>query len=229
MRRRRAARHAALADPLRLKITEMLMVSDLASAELRSRLGVSSNLLAHHLGALERPGLVSRRRSEGDRRRSYVRLEPAAWEMLGAVAAMLPPERLVFVCTGNSARSPFAAGLWNTSAAKRRAGAEVLPASSAGTCPAAASEMAVSVARKYGVDLASHTPRRVEGLRAGDLVIAVCDRAHEQLSAWEPPRGNGWRQHHWSVPNPGGSGTQSAYEASFEELTQRLTTLARII
>lgn len=63
----RAARHAALADPLRLRITDLVMDSDLSSSELREALGVSSNLLAHHLGVLERAGVVDRLHSEGDR------------------------------------------------------------------------------------------------------------------------------------------------------------------
>jgi ArsR family transcriptional regulator, arsenate/arsenite/antimonite-responsive transcriptional repressor / arsenate reductase (thioredoxin) len=35
-----------------------------------------SNLLAHHLRVLEEAGLVTRHRSEGDKRRSYLRLVP---------------------------------------------------------------------------------------------------------------------------------------------------------
>lgn len=220
----------------------MLMVSDLSSSELRRRLGISSNLLAHHLSALERPALVSRRRSEGDRRRSYVRLQAEAWEMLSTpevpVRLIGPaegraeaevPERIVFVCTGNSARSPFAAALWNDGAEKTRA--PELRASSAGTHPAPApSEKAVRTAGNYGVDLSSHTPRRVEGLSAGDLVIAVCDRAHEELTASEGHRRRrSWVQHHWSVPNPGSVGTEAAYESSFEELAHRLRALARTL
>lgn len=220
----------------------MLMVSDLSSSELQQRLGVSSNLLAHHLSALERRGLVSRRRSEGDQRRSYARLEPEAWGMLSvpevSIRLIRPapgkagaevPERIVFVCTGNSARSPFAAALWNNGAGRARTPG--LKASSAGTHPAPApSERAVRTAESHGVDLSSHVPRQVEDLSAGDLVIAVCDRAHEELTDSSRQRGRGtWAQHHWSVPNPGSVDTEAAYDSSFAELAHRLSNLTRAL
>ena len=72
----RAARHAALGDPVRLAIVDELSVSDRAPVELRRRLGMESNLLAHHLDVLERVGLIERSRSSGDGRRRYVHLVP---------------------------------------------------------------------------------------------------------------------------------------------------------
>ena len=52
----RAARHAALGDPVRLAIVDELAVSDLAPVELHERIGIASNLLAHHLDVLETRG-----------------------------------------------------------------------------------------------------------------------------------------------------------------------------
>ena len=78
----RAARHAALGDPVRLAIVDELSVSDRAPVELRRRLGIESNLLAHHLDVLERVGLIERSRSSGDGRRRYVHLVPDALEGL---------------------------------------------------------------------------------------------------------------------------------------------------
>ncbi|MGB3374019.1 MAG: winged helix-turn-helix domain-containing protein, partial [Microbacterium sp.] len=68
----RARRHAALAEPVRLRIMDLLVRSDLSPTELGRRLGLASNLLAHHLNVLEAEGLLRRGRSEGDGRRSYV-------------------------------------------------------------------------------------------------------------------------------------------------------------
>src|ERR1035438_10307374 len=125
----RAAVHAALADPARLLITDTLAVGDVSPSELAAMLGMPSNLLAHHLHVLEQTGLLTRRRSEGDRRRSYLRLVPGALDSLSR-----PPSRrarrVLFVCTANSARSHLAAALW------RRA--SKVPAASAGTHPAVA-------------------------------------------------------------------------------------------
>lgn len=66
----RAARHAALADVTRLAVVDLLALQDASPREIAERLGLGSNLLAHHLAVLERAGLVERRRSEADRRRS---------------------------------------------------------------------------------------------------------------------------------------------------------------
>ena len=73
---RRAALHAALGDPGRLTIVDTLAWGEASPGELAARLGMTSNLLAHHLRVLEEVGLVTRHRSEGDRRRSYVALAP---------------------------------------------------------------------------------------------------------------------------------------------------------
>ena len=72
----RAARHAALGDPVRLAIVDELAVSDRAPVELRRLVGIESNLLAHHLDVLEAVGLIGRSRSSGDGRRRYVHLLP---------------------------------------------------------------------------------------------------------------------------------------------------------
>jgi ArsR family transcriptional regulator, arsenate/arsenite/antimonite-responsive transcriptional repressor / arsenate reductase (thioredoxin) len=92
-------------------------------------LSMPSNLLAHHLRVLEEAGIVTRRRSDGDRRRTYLRLVPGALDSL-AGPGLRPARRVLFVCTANSARSHLAAALW------RRA--SKVPAASAGTHPAAA-------------------------------------------------------------------------------------------
>ena len=108
---RRAAVHAALADPARLRITDALGDGDASPKELAAMLAMPSNLLAHHLHVLEQAGIITRRRSEGDRRRTYLQLIPGALESLAAPAARAAL-RVLFVCTANSARSHLAAALW---------------------------------------------------------------------------------------------------------------------
>src|SRR3954447_16207599 len=124
---RRAALHAALADPGRLPVVDLLSRGDASPSELADELSMPSNLLAHHVNVLVEKGLVERTRSEGDRRRTYLRLLPTE---LGPFTAALPrPARVLFVCTANSARSHLAAALWRD--------ASTIPAVSAGTHPAA--------------------------------------------------------------------------------------------
>ena len=199
--------HAALADPARLLITDALAEGDASPSALASLLEMPSNLLAHHLGVLEQAGLVSRRRSEGDRRRTYLRLVPGA---LDAVAR--PPartaRRVLFVCTANSARSHLAAALW------RRA--SEIPAASAGTHPAAAIEPgAIAAAGRHHLPLRRLRPRHIDQVRQdGDLVVTVCDMAREELG--------GLAAVHWSVPDPVPAGDPGSFDAALADLSQRV-------
>src|SRR3989337_1300266 len=70
----RAGVHAALADPARLAVVDLLCVGDASPSELQAALDLPSNLLAHHLRVLQHAGVIERSRSEGDRRRTYLRL-----------------------------------------------------------------------------------------------------------------------------------------------------------
>lgn len=213
----RAARHAALADQLRLRIIDLLAFGDRSPGELRAVLGVSSNLLAHHLGVLEREGLIRRSRSAGDARRSYVTRVEAALRSLAAAPSVTPPitaatERVLFVCTGNSARSPVAAALWSR--------VSTIPACSAGTAPASrTSSRMIAVAKLHGVDISSHTPRDIrQTITDQDVVVTVCDRASERLGLPDSV--------HWSVPNPGESDRSDAYTRAFDELAARVLQMA---
>lgn len=207
---RRAASHAAFSDPARLAVVELLARGDSSPSELARELGMPSNLLAHHVNVLVERGLVERTRSEGDRRRTYLRLRPAD---LGLTSAPLPrPGRLLFVCTANSARSHLAVALWER--------ASDVPADSAGTHPAAAvAPGALAAADRHGLDLRGRTPQRVEDARRdGDLVVTVCDRAHEEVG----PVGDV----HWSVPDPVAVGTDEAFDRAVDELRRRVALLA---
>jgi protein-tyrosine-phosphatase len=208
---RRAVVHAALADPARLAITDALADGDASPSELAGMLAMPSNLLAHHLKVLEETGLVARHRSEGDRRRTYLRLVPG---VLGALAG--PPgraaRRVVFVCTANSARSHLAAALW------RRA--SPVPALSAGTRPAERIHPgAVDAAGRHQLPLPRLRPRPLSDvLHDGDLVVTVCDLAHEELGAQAAV--------HWSVPDPVPAGDPGSFDAALTELDRRVTRLA---
>ena len=56
----RAALHAALGDPARLRVVDLLRRGDASPSELSSSLSMPSNLLAFHLGALESAGPEAR-------------------------------------------------------------------------------------------------------------------------------------------------------------------------
>lgn len=209
--RQRARLHAALGEPARLAIVDRLLLGDASPTEIGRDLGLPSNLLAHHVKLLEQAGVVERTRSEGDHRRTYLRLRPAVLAGLVPVAARTAP-RVVFVCTRNSARSQLAAALWREHSS--------VPAASAGTHPARqVHPRAVAVARSAGLSLAgARTAEVADVLREDDLVVAVCDNAHEEL-------GPGQRLH-WSVPDPARVGTEAAFTRAFTELADRVDRLA---
>src|SRR2546430_987935 len=109
----RARVHAALGEPARLAIVDALALGDASPGEIGTALGLPTNLLAHHLNVLTEAGIIERSRSEGDRRRSYLRLRPQALATLtpAHLQPVEPVARVVFVCTHNSARSQLAAAL----------------------------------------------------------------------------------------------------------------------
>lgn len=211
----RAAVHAALGDPARLAVVDELLLGDRSPSELGAALHMPSNLLAHHLGVLQREGLIERRRSEADGRRTYVRLAPST------LAALVPPAtvaaaRVVFVCTHNSARSQLAAAVWS-----RRS---PVPVASAGTHPAPrVHRRAISVARRHGLRLAGARTAPVEAVvRPGDLVVAVCDSAYEELGATR-------ERLHWSVPDPVRVGTDAAFEGAYQDVAERVGRLVTAV
>ncbi|MEU8088811.1 helix-turn-helix domain-containing protein [Micromonospora sp. NPDC049101] len=108
----RARIHAALGDPARLAIVDALTLGDASPGEIAHDLQMPTNLVAHHVKVLTEAGLVVRGRSEGDRRRTYLRLRPEARTALHP-APLTGVGRVVFVCTRNSARSQLAAALWS--------------------------------------------------------------------------------------------------------------------
>ncbi|MBT9605161.1 helix-turn-helix domain-containing protein [Microbacterium sp.] len=207
----RAARHAALGDPSRLRIVDLLTLGDLSPSEIRATLGLPSNLVAHHLNVLESVGMVERSRSEADRRRSYVRLTEAALADL-APGRTERAQRVVFVCTANSARSQLAAALWATHS--------TIPAASGGTHPAERiAPGAVATAERHALALPGAVPQDLGSVLAdSDFVITVCDTAHEEIGV----TGN----LHWSIPDPVRTGTDDAFDSAYAELERRITELA---
>jgi protein-tyrosine-phosphatase len=206
----RARCFAALGDPLRLAIVDDLASSDRSPGELASRHRLASNLLAHHLGVLERAGLIERVVSSGDARRRYVRLVHHALAGLD-VGIARPEGPVLFVCTHNSARSQLAAALWS------RTGSAAI---SAGTHPAERVHRgAVAAAARAGIDLSAARPRRLDEIDdEPGLVVTVCDRAHEELE----PEPSWW---HWSIPDPVDDPSAAAFDHALATLETRIETV----
>jgi protein-tyrosine-phosphatase/DNA-binding transcriptional ArsR family regulator len=205
------------AHPLRWQLLAELAQSDYRVRELMSRVDQPQNLISYHLRLLREGGLVTARRSNFDGRDSYYHLDlDRCAETLTASGAALHPvlrrhatspippvERLrsrrnavLFVCTGNSARSPIAEALL------RHYTAGHVAVTSAGTRPKPALHPnAVRVLReRFGIDISGQRPRHLEALtgREFDHVITLCDRAREAC----PEFPDHPRRIHWSIPDP---------------------------
>jgi arsenate reductase len=121
------------------------------------------------------------------------------------------PLRVLFVCTGNSARSQIAETILN------RVGRGRFVADSAGAEPAArVNPYAVEVLERYGYFWTGHQPR---GLAAAeqqewDFLITVCDRAKETCPIFpgQPVIA------HWGMPDPAGvTGSEEAKRRAFDD------------
>ncbi len=127
-------------------------------------------------------------------------------------------KRVLFVCTGNRARSQMAEGLLRHLAGDR------FHAYSAGTDPKGLSALAVDVMREIGVDIHGHRSKSVEEFAGQrfDYVVTVCDNARERCPVF--PEGT---QIHWSVEDPvagevRGEPAPDAFRAARDELRTRI-------
>lgn len=209
----RARIFAALGDTHRLAIADELSRSDRTSAELVDLVGIPSNLLAHHLKVLEEAGLLERRRSEGDGRHRYLVLRPSSITI--GEPSHRPRRAVLFVCKSNSARSQFAAALWQARTGQR--------AQSAGHAPGSkVHPLAIRAAGEHGLDLTGAKPKGFQQVMGNpDLVVTVCDVANEGDIPFSVER------NHWSIPDPVTDGRIGAFRSAFEEILIRVERLRK--
>jgi ArsR family transcriptional regulator, arsenate/arsenite/antimonite-responsive transcriptional repressor / arsenate reductase (thioredoxin) len=224
------------AHPLRWRLLRELASSDRRVGELCKLTGERQSLVSYHLRRLRDGALVRSRRSNWDGRDTYYVLDLARCdEELALAGASLHPAlapaahsgeqhprtgvRVLFLCTGNSARSQMAEAL------TEQLSGGVISAASAGSHPKPIRAEAVRVMGEHGIDL---TGRRSKHLNefAGqhfDYVISLCDRVREVC----PEFPGGPALIHWSVPDPareavsGGAGL-AAFAAVAGELRTRI-------
>jgi arsenate reductase (thioredoxin) len=131
--------------------------------------------------------------------------------------------RVLFLCTGNSARSQMAEGLLNSKGKGR------FHAESAGSRPAErVNPHAIETLREYGVPWTGRPPRSIDGLEQErwDFVITVCDRAKESCPIFpgQPVMA------HWGMPDPAAvagdaAATRAAFHDAFVVLSRRIDLL----
>ncbi len=232
----------AMADPHRWRLLCELARSDRRVSELTALVGTPQNLVSYHLRELRNAGLVSSRRSSFDGRDAYYRIDLGrCGEELCAAAEALdrgmrlqaaPPRplsrpswrpssrrrvRVLFLCTGNSARSQMAEALL-----EQLAGPAV-EARSAGSHPKPLHPGAVRVMAERGVDLSAKAPKHLRRFARArfDLVVTLCDKVREVC----PEFPGAPETVHWSVPDPSTAGDTAAFEQVAADLEVRIRQL----
>lgn len=232
---------------LRWQLLSELALSDRRVGELCTLLGRGQSLVSYHLGQLRAGGLVSRRRSAADGRDSYYVLDLArCGELLAAGGVALHPGlhlapetpgtrergigarkmRVLFLCTGNGARSQMAEAF-----AQRLAGG-LVDAASAGSRPKPLHPNAVRAMREYKIDLQGRRSKHLSEFskESFDYVISLCDRVREVCPEFpgQPAL------IHWSIPDPGRGGgdddqSYPAFQRTAAELASRMPFLLNLI
>ena len=232
-----------LGDPVRWRLIAELGRSDRRVGELVALVGRPQNVVSYHLGQCRRVGVVTARRSSADGRDVYYRAElarcaellgdagPLLHPALGAAAepssprrpiARSPRSKVLFLCTGNSARSQIAEALLE----HRSAGA--VTARSAGSHPKPMHPNAVRVLAERGLDISDRSSKSIDRFRGRrfDRVVTLCDKVREVC----PEFPGSPIASHWSIADPAVSGdtaadTYPAFEQVADEIDGRIARL----
>ena len=197
-------------------------------SELQALLGLQQNLISYHLRELRAAGLVTARRSSRDGRDTYYRvdLDQCAAVLSNAAPALAPGLRLarlpqpspkprrvrmqvLFLCTGNSARSQMAEAFL----AVRSAGS--IRSFSAGSRPGQVHPFAIKVMSERGIDISRCKSKHLSRYSRASFtcVVTLCDKVRELCPGFP---GNP-ETVHWSIADPSatGTGNEARYD-SFE-------------
>jgi protein-tyrosine-phosphatase len=220
---------------VRWRLLRELAVSDRHVRELTDLVGRPQNLVSYHLGKLRSADLVRARRSSADGRDAYYTisldrfggllaatgrtLHPGLQLAPAAPHAVVPEAspRLLFLCTGNSARSQLAEAL----AVVRSGG--LAEAFSAGSQPKPVHPNAARVLQELGISAGDRRSKHLTTFTASrfDYVITLCDKVREVCP--EFPGHPGYI--HWSIADPAASGgDDQAILQAFRHLAAELST-----
>ncbi|PYV53399.1 MAG: protein-tyrosine-phosphatase [Acidobacteria bacterium] len=125
--------------------------------------------------------------------------------------------RVLFLCTGNSARSQMAEGYL------RRAAGDRYEAMSAGIEPKGLNPLAVEAMREIGIDISQQKSKEVEELLGTNpaYVVTVCDNAKEKCPLFP----GSFKSVHWDLQDPAGAeGGQEEKLAVFRRVRDEIVT-----
>jgi protein-tyrosine-phosphatase/DNA-binding transcriptional ArsR family regulator len=230
------------AHPLRWRLMTELAESDYRVRELVARVDEPQNLVSYHLRLLRDGGLVRASRSSFDGRDTYYHLDldrcADALSRTGTAlhpalrrdeSPAVPPARqrpsgkiaVLFVCTGNSARSPIAEALLR----HHTAGAVTVTSAGSRPQPALHANTVRVLRDSFGIDVSGQRPRHLDALagRTFHHVITLCDRAREVC----PEFAQHPRRAHWSIPDPARAGDHQAVYSAFRHIADDINTRIR--
>ena len=233
----------ALAHDLRWKILVFLAHSDHNVAEIVRFLGQPQNVVSYHLRKLREQRVVTERRSSADSRDIYYSLDldnfrtlyQATGEMVHPALHSedllqersewqlpVPPLRVLFLCTKNSARSQMAEGLL------RHLSQQAMEVSSAGSQPSSLHPFAIRAMATMGIDISQQRPKPVDEFQdqSFDYVVTVCDRMREVCPSFPGTPDT----IHWSIPDPVEvEGTDEEQYRAFEQTARYLLVKIRYL
>lgn len=220
-----------LANDLRWGLLKALTISDLQVNELVAQLQQPMNLVSYHLKKMRADALVTTRRSEADGRDVYYSLDlnhlrqmylEAGMALHPALGLNLPTtdvsrlqyQRILFVCTHNSARSQMAEGLL------RHLSQGSLDVLSAGSHPTTIHPDAIHTMADFGIDIRQQQSRSLNAVagQSFDYIITVCDKAREVCPTFP---GSGIPMH-WGFPDPVVIEDAAERRAIFDRTAQHL-------
>jgi len=233
--------------PVRWRLLLELAHSDRQVEEMVELVGQPQALVSYHLRRLRAGGLVSSRRSSRDARAVYYRADlDRCVESLSMTGSLLhrgldvelsplgdivaPRDggevRVLFVCTGNSARSQIAEALM-----KRETGG-ALDVVSAGSDPKPVHPHAVQALAARGIDISGWRAKPLSDFAGQrfEYVVTMCDKVRERCPEFA---GEGQRIH-WSIEDPshprsGGRVTYDRFQRLTTEVENRVRWLTRMI
>jgi protein-tyrosine-phosphatase/DNA-binding transcriptional ArsR family regulator len=203
-------------EPNRLTIISLLSAGPMLVGDICNASGLPLTLVSQHLRVLRESGMVQAIRDNKDARAVWYSLNPERLREIKTALSMvfdmtkivdgrlnqtkqnsnltIDKFRVLFLCSGNSARSQMAEALLN------QKGEGIFEARSAGTHPRQPHPITIKALEEIGIIPGSLRSKHYSEFQNEPFryIITVCDRANEEC----PEFSGAYERIHWSIPDP---------------------------